>query len=98
MRELTLHIRAQGPVQFQARVFHGRQLVGEPTSHASVEQAIEAYAAPRSEIGSPDDGDNLAVFELWYEGATVGRVAAEQMLADAPALAQRLRVLSAVLR
>lgn len=98
MRAMTLHIRAQGAVQFQARVFNGRQLVAEPTLHDSVEQAIQAYGVPIPDTGKPDDLGELGAYELWYEGATIGRVAPEQMLADAPGLAQRLRVLSAVLR
>lgn len=65
--------------------------MGEPTVHESVEQAIETYG------GTPGSVD-VTGFHLWYEGCTVGAVPLAQMRRDAQGIAQRLIVLSAVIR
>lgn len=85
----TLHIRAHGRVQYQARVFKSKTLVGEPTVHSSVEEAIRAYG----QGGSAEAG-----YCIWYEGCTIGALPQARMREDAASLAQRLIVLAAVMR
>ena len=85
----TLHIRAHGAAQYQARVFQGKTLVAEPTLHSSLEEAIRAYG----HAGSAEAG-----YLIWYEGCTVGAQPLARMRNDAAGLAQRLIVLSAVMR
>lgn len=85
----TLHIRAHGPVQYQARVFQGKTLVGEPTLHSSVEEAICAYG---------QGGAAQAGYCIWYEGCTIGALPLARMRDDAASLAERLIVLAAVMR
>src|SRR3989344_2844578 len=43
MSVLTLHIRPEGAQQYLARVFDGKILVGVPTLHPGIKEAIEAY-------------------------------------------------------
>lgn len=85
----TLHIRAHGVGQYQARVFQGKTLSAEPTLHSSVEEAIVAYGR---------GGSAKAGYQVWYEGCTVGALPLARMRNDAASLAQRLIVLSAVMR
>jgi len=87
----TLHIRAHGAAQYQARVFRGKELLGEPSIHAGVEQAIEAY-------GTHPQLPGVTGFHVWFEGCTVGAVPLAQMQAEAVNIAQRLVVLTAVMR
>lgn len=87
----TLHIRAHGAAQYQARVFKGKELLGEPSLHPSVKQAIEAYGARTEPSG-------VTGFHVWFEGCTVGAVPLAQMRSDAITIAQRLAVLTAVMR
>lgn len=90
-RVLTLHIRPEAAHQYQARVFDGRVLVGQPTLHPGIAQAIEAY-------GQTDDFGDVRAFDIWYGGSSVGPVARASMRSKAPELAQRLTILAAVLR
>lgn len=92
---LTLHIRSDGDHQVVARVFDGKRLVGEPTVHPQLEQAIKAYG--EAHFHSPDVAASSA-YDLWFRGWTVGTVTVEQMREDAHALAQRLVMLAAVVR
>ncbi|KQO14402.1 hypothetical protein ASF11_12160 [Acidovorax sp. Leaf76] len=87
----TLHIRGHGASHYQARIFRGQELIGEPSVHTSVEQAIAAHAAGAGLAG-------VTGFHLWYEGCTVGAVPLTQMRDQAHSLAQRLIVLTAVMR
>lgn len=91
MSELTLHIRPEGARKYLARVFDGKELVGEPTLHSSIDGAIRAYA------DSPAFPDATA-FNLWYAGCSVGLIPVSRMCLEATQLASRLVVLSAVLR
>ena len=90
---LTLHIGHKGSRHYMARVFDGRELVGEPTDHARIDETIAFYG----EHGA-QRFPGVSAFAIWYEGWNVGEVALDQMRADAPDLANRLVVLSAVLR
>lgn len=89
---LTLHIRPEGGHHYLARVFDGKQLVGTPTVHARVEDAIAAYG------GEQKDLPHATTFDLWYGGWSVGEVTAAEMRAGSKGLAERLTMLSAVLR
>ncbi|MBV7430054.1 MULTISPECIES: hypothetical protein [unclassified Acidovorax] len=91
MRVLTLHIRPEGTAQYLARVFDGKVLVGTPTLHAEIDEAIEAY-------GHADGFPGVTAFNIWYGGGSVGTVPLIQMRTDAVELSNRLVVLSAVLR
>lgn len=90
---LILHIGHEGSHQYLARVFDAKVVVGEPTVHARIEEAIAAYGASASEL-LPE----VSAFSIWYGGWTIGRISREQMDTDAPQLANRLLVLSAVVR
>lgn len=90
---LTLHIRHEGSHHYVARVFDGRELVGESTDHTRIEEAIASYG----EHGS-QRFPGVTAFAIWYDGWNVGEVPLDQMRADASDLANRLVVLSAVLR
>ena len=89
---LTLHIRPDGSHQYEARVFDGRARVGPATLHASVEDAIQAYGKGNQHF--PD----ATAFDIWYGGCSVGIIPVLEMRDAAPVLAERLRVLAAVLR
>ena len=89
---LTLHIRHEG-AHYLARVFNGRELVGEPTDHARIDEAVMFYG----EYGA-QRFPGVTAFAVWYGGWNVGQVPLDQMRTDAPELANRLVVLSAVLR
>lgn len=89
---LTLHIRPDGSHQYEARVFDGRARVGPATLHASVEDAIQAYGKGNQHF--PD----ATAFDVWYGGCSVGIIPVLEMRDAAPVLAERLRVLAAVLR
>ena len=91
MPELILHIRPEGARHYLARVFDGKELVGEPTLHSTVEEAIRAYS------GSPAF-PHVAAFNIWYAGWSVGLIPVARMRTEAAELASRLIVLSAVLR
>ena len=88
---LTLHIRPETAHLYQARVFNGRDLVGLPTTHSSLEEAITAY-------GQRADFSDSTAFDIWYGGGSLGAVPRARMRSDAAALAQRLTVLATVLR
>lgn len=90
---LTLHIGHKGSHHYLARVFDGRELVGEPTDHARIDEAITFYGEHRAQRFP-----GVSAFAIWYDGWNVGEVALDQMRAYAPDLANRLVVLSAVLR
>jgi hypothetical protein len=90
---LTLHIGHKGSHHYLARVFDGRELVGEPTDHTRIDEAITSYG---EHGGQRFPG--VSAFEIWYDGWSIGEVPLEQMRTDAPDLASRLVVLSAVLR
>ena len=90
---LTLHVRPEGTRQFLARVFDGKQLVGEPSVHARVDEAIARYGAQGSQ-----QFPGVTAFSIWYGGWSVGEVSLEDMRMQAPQLASRLEVLSAVVR
>ena len=90
----TLHIRAHGVAQFQSRVFRGKELVGDPGIHASVEEAIRAYGCNPGMANVP----GVTGFYVWYEGCTVGAVPLAQMRDEAATIAQRLIVLTSVMR
>jgi hypothetical protein len=89
---LTLHIRCEGSQQYLARVFDGRRLLGTPTIHSRMEDAIAAYAAQGGDLPKSE------AFDLWYDGWSVGVVTVAQMRAGSKELAERLQMLSAVLR
>lgn len=89
---LTLHLRAENGLHIRARVFEGRQLVGHPTLHPQMKDAIAAYGQGIS--GVPE----AVAFDIWYEGWSVGQVSRERMQENAAELAQRLIMLSAVMR
>lgn len=91
MSILTLHIRPEGAHQYLARVFDGKVLVGAPTLHAGIAPAIEAY-------GRAEGFPGVTAFNIWYGGGSVGSIPLAQMRSDAAGLANRLAVLSAVLR
>lgn len=89
---LTLHIRREGENRYLARVFDGRRMAGSPTIHPRLVDAIGAY-------GSHAEGCvPLDAFDLWYGGWSVGTVSTTQMRTHAPELADRLEMLSAVMR
>ena len=92
---LTLHIRPDGEHQVVARIFDGKRLVGDPTVHPQLEQAIKAYGD--AHFHAPDVAASSA-YDLWFCGWTVGAVTVDQMRDDAHALAQRLVMLAAVMR
>lgn len=89
---LTLHIRRGDQDRYLARVFDGKRLIGEPTTHATIEDAIAAYGEQR------DDLPESEAFELWLDGWSVGLVKTAKMQTGAQELALRLAMLSAVLR
>ena len=90
---LILHIGHQGSHQYLARVFDGKLLVGTPTVHPRIEDAILAYGA-----NAPEVFPQAEAFSIWYGGWTIGCIARTQMDTDATQLANRLLVLSAVVR
>lgn len=90
---LILHIGHEGSHQYLARVFDGKVLVGQPTVHARIEDAIAAYGASASQL-LPE----VSAFVVWYGGWSIGRIPREQMDTDAAQLANRLLALSAVVR
>jgi hypothetical protein len=90
---LTLHIRHEVSHHFLARVFDGRELVGLPTDHTRIDEAIASYG----ELGA-QRFLGVTAFAIWYDGWSVGEVPLGQMRTDAANLANRLVVLSAVLR
>ncbi|MCI5068859.1 hypothetical protein [Acidovorax sp.] len=89
---LTLHIRCEGHHRYLARVFDGKRMVGTPTTHGRIEDAIVAYADQRGELPKSE------TFDLWLDGWCVGVVTTAQMQTHATELAERLKMLSAVLR
>lgn len=89
---LTLHIRPDNLHQYEARVFDGRVRVGAATLHASVEEAIRAYG------DCSNDFPGVTAFDIWFGGCNVGAIPVHRMRTAAPELAERLRVLAAVLR
>jgi len=89
---LTLHIRLEGENRYLARVFDGQRMAGGPTIHPRLADAIDAY-------GRHAEGCvRSETFDLWYGGWSVGTVSTAQMKTKAPELADRLEMLSAVLR
>jgi hypothetical protein len=90
---LTLHIRHEGSHDYLARVFDGQETVGDFTRHERIDDAIAFYA-----VEAAHRYPGVTAFAIWYGGWTVGEVPLSEMLADAPQLASRLLVLSAVLR
>ena len=77
---LTLHIRAHGPGDVEARVFDGNKVVAEPSLHPTVRHAIET-------CGLRGTHDALSGFRIWYEGCTLGLVPLTRMREDANSLA-----------
>jgi len=91
MSVLTLHIRPEGAQQYLARVFDGKILVGIPTLHPGIKEAIEAYGLGQGFAG-------VIAFHIWYGGWSVGTIPLDRMRTEAAELANRLVVLSAVVR
>ncbi|WP_242421378.1 hypothetical protein [Acidovorax sp. Root267] len=91
MSVLTLHIRPEGAQQYLVRVFDGKLLLGVPSLHPEIDQAIQAYGQG---AGFP----GVTAFDIWYGGWSVGTIPLDQMRTGASELADRLVVLSAVLR
>jgi hypothetical protein len=89
---LTLHIRCEGHDQYLARVFDGKRMVGIPTKHTQIEDAIAAYGDQRGDLPRSE------TFDLWLDAWGVGVVTTAQMQTHARELAERLKMLSAVLR
>ena len=73
---MTLHIGHKGSHHYLARVFDGRELVGEPTDHARIDEAIAFYG----EHGA-QRFPGVSAFAIWYDGWNVGEVALDQMRA-----------------
>lgn len=90
---LTLHIGHESSHRYRARVFDGKDMVGDATDHERIDDAIAYYGA-EGEKRFP----GVTEFSVWYGGWSIGQVSLDQMQADAPQLANRLVVLSAVLR
>ncbi len=90
---LTLHIAHEGSHHYLARVFDGKDMVGDSTEHERIDNAIAYY-------GTEGGKRFLSVtgFSIWYGGWSIGNVSLDRMRADAAQLANRLVVLSAVLR
>ena len=90
---LTLHIRHEGSHQYMARVFDGKVQVGVATLHTRIDEAIASYGmrASRSFPG-------VTAFAIWYGGWSIGTKPLAQMVDEAALLANRLVVLSAVVR
>lgn len=93
MMVLTLHIRHEGSHQYLARVFDGKVQVGDSTLHARIDEAIAAYGA-QGEKSFP----GVTAFSIWYGGWSIGAKPLAQMVNEAALLANRLVVLSAVVR
>lgn len=91
--DLLLHIGHDGSHRYLARVFDGKVLVGKPTVHDRIDEAIAAYGATATQSFPGVDS-----FSIWYGGWSIGRVARELMDADAAELANRLLVLSVAMR
>lgn len=93
MMVLTLHIRHEGSHQYLARVFDGKVQVGGATLHGRIDEAIATYGA---------NGDQwfpgVTAFAIWYGGWSIGAKPLVQMAEEAALLANRLVVLSAVVR
>ncbi len=90
---LTLHIRHEGSHQYLARVFDGKVQVGAATLHARIDEAIAAYGTRGSQLFP-----GVTAFAIWYGGWSVGAKPLAQMEDEAALLANRLVVLSAVVR
>ena len=90
---LTLHIHHESSHSYVARVFDGKEVVGDATNHERIDDAIAWYGAEGAKLFP-----GVTAFGLWYGGWSVGEVPVDEMRADAPQLANRLVVLSAVLR
>ncbi|WP_228898261.1 hypothetical protein [Acidovorax sp. Leaf73] len=91
MSVLTLHIRPEGAQQYLARVFDRKILLGVPTLHPGIKEAIEAYGLGQGFAG-------VIAFHIWYGGWSVGSIPLDRMRTEAAELANRLAVLSAVVR
>lgn len=91
MKALTLHIRHEGSHQYLARIFDGKVQVGGATLHERIDDAIHAYATQPS---LPE----VTAFDIWYGGWSVGSTPLWEMRDNAALLANRLVVLSAVVR
>lgn len=91
MSVLTLHILPEGAKQYLARVFDGKILVGVPTLHPGIMDAIEAYGLEQGFAG-------VIAFHIWYGGWSVGTIPLHRMRNEVAELANRLVVLSAVAR
>lgn len=90
---LILHIRHECPHQFLARVFDGKVQVGAATQHTHIEEAIAAYGATGSRLFP-----GVTAFAIWYGGWSIGAKPLAQMVDEAALLANRLVVMSAVIR
>ena len=90
---LTLHIAHERSHHYLARVFDGKDMVGDSTEHDRIDNAI-AYCGTEGEKRFP----SVTRFSIWYGGLSIGNASLDRMRADAAQLATRLVVLSAVLR
>lgn len=90
---LTLHIRHEGSHQYLARVFDGKSQLGASTLHARIDEAIAAYGTSGNH-----DFPGLAGFSIWYGGWSIGSITLAQMRDEAELLANRLVVMSALVR
>jgi hypothetical protein len=90
---LTLQIQFDGWDHYVASVYDGNELLGKATRHHRFDEAI-VICADTAALRFP----GATAFFIWCGGWSVGEVSVDRMRADAPVLANRLVVLTSVLR